>query len=178
MAARFRDPSHQEWPEFAAGAVVVALGAAWIWLARDYGLIGEGGRLDAGSLPALAGGVLVVCGSVVAWSALRQAPAAPRPDGENLPEPAGRGDGTGQSDQAHSKVSSRARVVFLMLFASLALATVVGFSLSLALFTFLVLLVLERRSVTVSAGAAVAMWAFGYICFELLLGVSLPVLAY
>lgn len=175
MAASLHDRSHREWPEFATAAVVVALGATWIWLARDYGLIGEGGRLDAGTLPALAGGVLVVCGSVTAWSALRQAPAAARPDGEHPSEPADRADGTDQSDQANdAKASSRARTVFLVLFASLALATAVGFSLSLALFTFLVLLVLERRSVAVSACAAVAMWAFGYICFEMLLGVPLP----
>lgn len=163
--------SRRNWAEPVTGAVVVALGAVWIWLARDYGLIGEGGRLDAGTLPALAGAVLLVCGGIVVWSSLHGRVGATGADGPHLTsdddsDGAGAGGGEG--------AGSKPRTAFLMLVASLALVTVVGFSLSLALYTLLVLLLVERRSAASSAGAAVAMWVFSYLCFEVLLGVPLP----
>lgn len=146
----------------------MALGVAWAWLARDYDLIGEGGRLAAGSLPALAGFILVACGGVIVWSALRRHAPNPLP-GETLAS-----DPDESNNEAPPEARSKSRTVLVMLIASLALVTILGFSLSLALFTFLVLLGVERRSVRVSLGAAIALWAVGFVGFELLLGVNLP----
>lgn len=151
--------------------VLVAIGALWSWEAGGYGYLGEEGRLAAGTLPALAGAVLALCGVAVCLSALLRARTSGR--GATREEPAGKEE-SGQS--ARPPMDARLRRVLLLcgLLVCLLTAPLLGFTLSFALLTFFVVKVLEGRGLLLAVGCAGAIFGFGYLIFETLLQVPLP----
>lgn len=166
------EPRGTNTADLIGGALVVFLGAAWVWMARDLGLIGEGGRVEAGTLPALAGGVLAACGLAIVASGLRGRGTGSPAGG--APEETDRGP-TGAEPQAQRNLRiPKAGIVFVALLVCLAAAPVLSFALAFAIFVFVVTRVIEGKSLVLSAAAALGIWAVAFVGFELLLSVPLP----
>ena len=168
--------------DLVGGLVVSAIGIAWAWMAGAYGYLGEGGRVEAGTLPALAGAVLLVCGLSVTTAALIRHARARRPvpvDASEAELPNSGRDGEpdaddGAYDLMDAKAPLKRAVVLGGLLACLLLAPVLGFTAAFATLTFILVKLVEGRSLWAAGGAAAAIFAFGYVVFESLLQVPLP----
>lgn len=160
------EPRGTSTSDLVGGALVILLGATWIWGAADLGLIGEGGRVEAGTLPALAGGILVLCGAGIAVAGVL---------GRRRNLPSARASlGSGATGSRRRIAVPKAVTVFGALLVGLLSASVLGFAIAFAAFVFAVIRFVERRSLVVSVGAALAIWALAFVGFEMLLGVPLP----
>lgn len=164
-------PGRKGAADLSAGLIVISLGAVWTWYAGDYGYIGEGGRMAAGTLPAIAGGVLIACGLAVVITALGRVVTGPADgDGSHGQRPKGpRRPPSGALDSGSRRLLLLGGLAICLLAAPL-----LGFTASFAVLTFLVMKLLERRSVVAATLSALAIFAFGYVVFELLLQVPLP----
>lgn len=148
--------------------MTAALGVAWVLGAGQYDYLGDGGRLAPGTLPALAGGVMAVCGLGVMLGAFRPQ-AADAADPTELAPPEGEPPGDGD------RTSTGPLVALLgVLTVCLVLAPMIGFDFAFAAATFVILKLIERSSLLAAVSAAVAIWAACFLLFELVLQVPLP----
>jgi len=161
-------------PDVIAGLITTALGVFWLWQAGHYGYLAEGGRLAAGTLPAVAGLVMAVCGAVIAISAvlrLRQSTATIESDEATL-------NLFSDDDQPSAAPSDHGDRKALLLFACLIVCLLgvplIGFAFAFAILTFVIVRFFERRSLVASASTAAGVWATSYLLFELLFKVPLP----
>lgn len=161
-------------PDVVGGALLLALGAAFVVGSTNYELFGEGGRIGPGFMPFVAGVLLVVFGALVgggaAWRRGRhmQRVAGQEPETETQ-------QGEREQDKGVGKGGSRSVLfVFGLTLAAILFIPLFGFSLSFGLLVFALATVVERErlitALVLSGGATIIPW----LLFSQLLNVPLP----
>lgn len=149
-------------PDLIGAAVLVVIGAAFVFGAVGFEVFGEGGRIGPGFMPFMSGALVAVFGAMVGAEAIWK---SRRPD-DMREEPEDQGDETGSTRTVAA--------VFAMTLAAILLTGLAGFLPAFGLLVFALARFIEKGGVAVSAalgaGAAVAAWAV----FVLFLQIPLP----
>lgn len=154
----------------AVPATLSAAGVAALVLGNGYGALGEDGRVGAGFMPMLAGGLLVLLG-ILDLALMRRTPRQgedePPSDLEDLDDL----DVRGRSGRQRRRLLV---AVFVLLYLTIIAVQVIGFLLAFGLLILVCSVVLERHRLLPSVLVACLAVAATYCVFARFLHVPLP----
>lgn len=161
-------------PDFLGAALLVLIGAAFIFGSLGLEVINQQGRIGPGFMPFATGTLLAVFGAMVGAEALLRSRNRGEPDEEEAPQTAQAQSATTDGGDVEEGSRYTVAIVFGLTLAAIILIPLLGFLVSFGALVFVLVKFVEKGGLFIATVLGVGAAAITWAVFVLFLQIPLP----